>query len=129
MILVDTSVWIDHFREHLPPLAGLLQTGQVLSHPLIIGELACGNLHDWQAVLELLDELPTTAEVEHPEVLAFIEQHRLMGRGVGIVDVTLLASARQVGVPLWTRDKRLCAVAQGLGLLATLEYPGTIEQA
>ncbi len=121
MILVDTSVWIDHFRAGLPPLAELLETGHALSHPLIIGELACGNLGDRQTVLALLDNLPTSVEVEYSAVLAFIEQHRLMGCGVGIVDVILLASARQTGVLLWTRDKRLRSVARELDLLATLE--------
>ncbi len=119
MILVDTSIWIDHFRSHLPKLATLLQSGQVLSHPLIVGELACGNLHNRQSVLELLCALPMATTVEYSELLAFIAHHRLMGRGIGIVDVALLASAQQTTAYLWTIDKRLQTVAQELGLLDT----------
>jgi predicted nucleic acid-binding protein len=114
MVLVDTSVWVTHFREGNSHLADLLNDGWVLSHPLIIGELACGNLKDRAVILSFLRLLPMSLEADHEEVLSFIENHRLMGKGLGYVDVHLMASAALTGVPLWTFDKRLDQAAASL---------------
>ena len=111
MVLVDTSVWIAHFREGSPGLAVLLNDGRVMCHPLIVGELACGNLKDRAVILSHLQLLPMSIEAEHHEALAFIENHRLMGTGLGYVDVHLLASAALTDVPLWTLDKKLAQAA------------------
>jgi predicted nucleic acid-binding protein len=116
MILVDTSIWVDHLREGDAHLALMLERINVLTHPFIVGEIACGRLSDRAMVLELLESLPG-AVVAHPEeVLLFIESHRLFGRGIGYVDTHLLAStALTEGASLWTRDKRLLAAASELG--------------
>jgi predicted nucleic acid-binding protein len=117
MILVDTSVWIDHLRQGDPALATALQSSQVLMHPFIVGELACGNLKSRAEVLTLLAELPGAPVASHEEALGFIERRDLMGRGIGYVDVHLLASVALAGTArLWTRDKRLAAVASDLAL-------------
>jgi len=118
LILVDTSVWIDHFRRGSDRLAQELERGQVLYHPLVLGELACGNLHDRASTLGLLGALPTAAETTHDEALVFVEKHRLMGRGLGYLDVHLLASAALEGAQLWTLDARLADAARQLGLVA-----------
>lgn len=118
MILVDTSVWVDHLRGGLPRLATLLQEGEVLIHPLVIGELACGNLCNRQQVLELLQGLPAAIVACDSEVLLLIERDQLMGRGIGYVDAHLLASARLSHCLLWSLDRRLAAVAQERGLAA-----------
>jgi predicted nucleic acid-binding protein len=115
-VLVDTSVWIDHFRRKNARLAELLDGSQVWSHPFVIGELACGNLARRREVLSYLDALPQTPLVDHDEVRGFIESHGLSGRGLGWIDVHLLASARSASVPFWTVDKRLAAVARTLDL-------------
>ena len=94
MILVDTSVWVDHLRSGLPHLTTALDGGKVLIHPWVIGELACGNLHDRGRVLELLQGLTAATVASDSEVLQLIEQQKLMGRGIGYVDAHLLASAR-----------------------------------
>lgn len=111
MILVDTTVWVEHLRRGLPSLATLLQEGEVLIHPWVIGELACGNLRNRQQVLELLQGLPVATVASDAEVLLLIERDRLMGRGIGYVDAHLLASARLSHCRLWTQDRRLAAVA------------------
>ncbi|HHN65493.1 MAG TPA: PIN domain-containing protein [Nitrospirae bacterium] len=116
MILVDTSVWVNHLREGNSKLAELLEMGQVICHPFVIGELACGNLKNRKLILSLLSSLPSAVQAEHEEVLKFIEQHKLMGRGLGYVDIHLLASAMLTGVPLWTFDKKLHKTACELGL-------------
>ena len=116
MILVDTSVWVEHLRHGLPRLATLLQEGEVLIHPWVIGELACGNLHNRSQVLELLQGLPAATVASDAEVLLLIERERLMGQGMGYLDVNLLASARLSHCRLWTQDRRLAAVAQEQGL-------------
>ncbi|MBA2409475.1 MAG: type II toxin-antitoxin system VapC family toxin [Gammaproteobacteria bacterium] len=117
MILVDTSVWIDHLRQGKPVLADALDTGQVMMHPLVLGELACGNLKNRRDVLALLAKLPTAPIATEPEALAFIEQRALMGRGIGYIDVHLLAATALAGTArLWTLDKRLAAVAVELEL-------------
>jgi predicted nucleic acid-binding protein len=115
-MLVDTSVWIDHFRRRHHPLAEHLEAMQVWTHPFVIGELACGNLARREEVLTALDALPQAPIVDHAEVRAFIEAHHLHGRGLGWVDVHLLASARLARLPFWTQDKRLAAVARDLAL-------------
>jgi predicted nucleic acid-binding protein len=116
MILVDTSVWIDHLRAGVPSLAHALDQGRVLMHPFVIGELACGNLGNRTELLRLLGELPRVEVAEHDEVLVFIEAHALMGRGIGYVDAHLLASTALEGdVRLWTRDRRLDSIARDLG--------------
>ena len=116
MTLVDTSVWIDHLRQGDDELVAALLVGQVLIHPWVVGELACGNLHDRKQVLDLLQSLPLSPVAVQNEVLFFIDQHALMGRGIGYVDVHLLASARLAKARLWTRDKRLATVANELGI-------------
>ena len=118
MILVDTSVWIDHLRHDNARLAALLDAGQVRSHPFVIGELACGTLRQRSVVLELLGKLPTTTPATHGEALAFIQARRLMGRGLGYVDVHLLASVVLDDARLWSLDKRLDQVARALGIAA-----------
>jgi predicted nucleic acid-binding protein len=114
-VLVDTSIWVDHLRERDARLARLLDDGLVWTHPFVIGELACGNLARRTEILELMGELPSVPVANHDEVLAFVESRRLMGRGLGWVDMHLLASAVIAAVPLWTADKNLSAVARGLG--------------
>lgn len=116
MILADTSVWVDHLRRGDVRLAGLLERASVLMHPFILGEIACGSLADRQTVLELLNDLPCAVVAETDEALSFVEHHRLWGKGIGYVDVHLLAAvALTEGATLWTRDKRLRAAAQALG--------------
>lgn len=117
MILVDTSVWVDHLRSGEPHLARALEDVSVCVHPFVLGELACGNLRNRREVLELLASLPKPAVASEAEVLQFIERRSLMGREIGYVGVHLLAStALSDGVRLWTRDRRLAAVAAELGL-------------
>jgi predicted nucleic acid-binding protein len=115
-LLVDTSVWIDHLRYGDAGLARLLQDGLVFTHPFVIGELACGNLARRGEILELIGTLPAVPVADHEEVLGFVESRRLMGKGLGWVDVHLLASAALAAVPLRTSDKTLAAVARMLGL-------------
>ena len=117
MILVDTSVWVDHLRDGAPALAAALEKASVLMHPFVLGELACGNLKNRGEVLRLLGDLPAAPMATDPEVLNYIERRALMGRGIGYVDVHLLASVALAGAArLWTRDKRLAAVAADLKL-------------
>ena len=118
MILVDTSVWVNHLRTGLPQLKVALEASEVLMHPWVIGELACGNLHDRAQLLELLQGLPAATVASDSEVLLLIEQDQLMGRGIGYVDAHLLASARLTCCRLWTGDRRLSAVAKDLGVAA-----------
>ena len=117
MILVDTSVWIDHLRSGDPALSEALEGGRVLMHPFVLGELACGNLKNRSEVLRLLGDLPAAPTATDPEALGLIERRALMGRGIGYIDVHLLASAALDGVArLWTRDRRLSAAAAELEL-------------
>lgn len=117
MILVDTSVWVEHLRKGLPGLITALEQETVLTHPFVVGELACGNLKNRREVLRLLGDLPCAPVATDPEVLAFIEQRALMGRGIGYIDAHLLASVTLDGAAqLWTRDKRLATVAVDLRL-------------
>ena len=111
MILVDTSVWIDHLRSGAPLLASVLEDGEVMMHPFVLGELACGRLENRAETLELLAALPAAPSASEDEALAFIERRKLMGRGLGYIDVHLLASAALGRISLWTRDKQLASVA------------------
>lgn len=120
MILVDTSVWVDHLRRGDSHLASLLEASRACIHPFVIGELACGNLKSRKIVLELLQALPVIQSATEDEVLFFIERHDLMGRGIGYIDAHLLAAtALQKASLLWTRDKRLADIAHRLGLAYT----------
>jgi len=123
VILVDTSAWVEHLRHGLPRLATLLQEGEVLIHPCVIGELACGNLRDRSQVLELLKGLLAATVASDAEVLLLIEQDRLMGRGIGYVDAHLLAAARLSHCRLWTQDRRLAAVALEQGVAVCTAEP------
>ena len=114
MILVDTSVWVDHFRGGDAQLVDLLKRNAVIMHPFVVGEIACGSLTDRALILGLLQELPGAVVALPDEVFGFIERHHLAGMGIGYVDVHLLASVALGGTKLWTRDKRLGAVAEGL---------------
>lgn len=117
MILVDTSVWIDHLRSGELRLSDALETEQVLMHPFVLGELACGNLKDRREVLRLLEDLPASPTATDREALEFIERRALMGRSIGYLDVHLLASTVLSGdAQLWTRDRRLGAAAAELEL-------------
>ena len=120
MILVDTSIWVDHLRAGAPALTAALEQGSVLMHPFVLGELACGNLKNRGEVLRLLGDLPAAPMATDPEVLNYIERRALMGQRIGYVDVHLLASVALAGAArLWTRDKRLAAVAADLKLAYT----------
>lgn len=115
MILVDTSVWIHHFRKKDQELVDHLNMGSVACHPYIIGELACDNLDNRSEILTLLQALPSTPILEPNEILYFIGKNLLMGRGLGYVDIHLLASAILGNVVLWTADRRLNEAATALG--------------
>jgi predicted nucleic acid-binding protein len=117
VILVDTSIWVDHLRAGNAMLAALLDAGMVLTHPFVIGELSLGALPQREAVLSALADLPPAVVATDAEVLGFIDRHALFGRGVGHVDAHLLAATRlTAGAELWTNDRRLNAVADALGL-------------
>ena len=117
MILIDTSVWVDHFRAGNSTLAELLEQDAALTHPFVIGELALGNLRQRELVLGMLSRLPATVVATDAEVLRFIDRHSLFGRGAGYVDVHLLAAVRlTAGSQLWTFDNRLNDVAVQLGI-------------
>jgi predicted nucleic acid-binding protein len=117
VILADTSVWVDHLAGRNRELAALLDAGMVLAHPFVIGELALGELRQRVLVLDALLNLPRAAVATETEVLHFIERQRLFGRGIGYVDVHLLAAVRLTpGAALWTRDRRLHGAAEQLGL-------------
>ena len=123
MILVDSSVWIDHLRSSDAVLTGLLAGGQVLTHPFIIGELAMGSLRQRDVFLNALRDLPQTVAASDDETLGFINHHTLFGLGIGYVDAHLLAAARLTpDASLWTRDRRLHEVAKQLGLATQQEH-------
>ncbi len=118
MILVDSSIWIDHLRRADAELGRLLVADEVLCHPFVIGELACGHLRQRLAFLTQLRALPMAVAGTQDETLAFVERHALAGRGIGWADVHLLAAARLTqACALWTRDKRLASAAADLGCL------------
>ena len=116
MVLVDTSVWIDHFRSKNTRFASLLEGNEVVIHPFVLGELACGNLANRKEIIALLHALPVVTKVEDDELLLFLERYALMGRGVGLIDVHLLASCHLDGCFLWTKDKRLNGIASVMGI-------------
>jgi hypothetical protein len=107
MVLVDTSVWVNHLRRGDIQLEELLLNGEVICHSFVIGELACGNINNRSEILALLQALPKAPTIDLAEYLYFIEQNHLIGTGIGFVDVHLLASAQLSGIPLWTNDKKL----------------------
>ena len=116
MVLVDTSVWIDHFRRGTPALERLLITGGVKCHPAVIGELACGVLRQRDTTLGLLRRLPRALLATDGEALRFLQDHRLFGQGLGWTDVHLLAAATVSGCQLWTVDRRLHEAGRRLRL-------------
>jgi len=117
VILVDTSVWIDHLRRGETALAEALDAGEVLMHPIVLGEVACGTLRHRDEVLSLMRDLPRAPVATDDEALGFIESRRLMGRDIGYADVHLLASVTlEPGAMLWTGDRRLSAVARDVGV-------------
>lgn len=118
MILVDTSIWIDHLRRGDRLLAAALEAGEVVCHDFVIGELACGRLSARAEILQLLEALPCAPIVEHEEVLAFVARNDLAGIGIGWIDAHLLASSRLAALELWTRDTRLRSAAHRIGTVA-----------
>ncbi|MCC6270887.1 MAG: type II toxin-antitoxin system VapC family toxin [Microbacteriaceae bacterium] len=117
MILVDTSVWIDHLHRAEPAVVDNLGRFAVVQHPLIIGELALGTLRDRELVLDLLQNLPTMPTATHADVMYLVDRKHLYGRGLSLVDAHLLASVLlNPGTTIWTRDKRLLAAARSLGV-------------
>jgi predicted nucleic acid-binding protein len=117
MVLIDTSIWIDHLRLNEPEVTDLLLQRRLLMHPYIIGEIALGTLRNRSAILGMLAELPTSRLASPAEVLRLVDQNKLFGLGIGYVDAHLLASLRLTARSrLWTRDKRLHAAAMKLGL-------------
>ena len=116
MVLVDTSVWVVHLRNGNSGLKTLLHEGHVVCHPFTVGELACGNLKNRAEILSLLEALPMATHVEHEEVMKFIEDHTLIGKGLGYIDIHLIASAVLPDIPLWTVDKKLNEISSKLGI-------------
>jgi predicted nucleic acid-binding protein len=122
VILVDTSVWIDHLRKHEAGMGRLLGMGQVLSHPLVVGELAMGSFKRRDLLLSELSDLPEAKVAGDDEVLHFVSRHALFGLGIGYIDAHLLAAVRLMpGTLLWTRDKRLREVATALSVASSHE--------
>ena len=115
-MVLDTSIWLAYFHHGHREVARLLDRGQVQTHRLVIGELACGHFHHRHEKFELLGKLPCLPLVDHDEALRFLEQHNLAGRGVGWIDVHLLASARLSGSELWTKDRRLASAARSVNV-------------
>ena len=116
MILVDTSVWVDHLRRGNPALAALLSDAEVVTHPFVIGELSLGLSRRVPEVLDLLEELPVLSVANHGEVLNMVERRGLAGKGIGWVDAHLVAAASLARVALWTRDRPLSATAAKLAV-------------
>jgi len=124
MVLVDTSVWVDHFHSRSAQLVSLLEQDEVVCHPFVLGELACGNLSNRTEILRLLQSLPQAVVARHEKIMHLIDSHRLMGIGLGLVDVHLLASARISLVSIWTGDRRLKKAAEKLEVLFQAESRG-----
>jgi predicted nucleic acid-binding protein len=121
MILVDTSIWIDHLRASSDMLTHLLEEARVLTHPFVIGEIALGSLKNRKTVLATLADLPAATVASDEEVLSFIDAAALAGTGVGYLDAHLLASVKLTsGVKIWTRDNKLKSVAAAAGLAMTM---------
>jgi len=116
MILVDTSIWIDHLRRGDRQLATLLEAGDIVCHPFVIGELACGSLARRHAILELLHALPRTEQAKHDEILAFIDDQHLHGSGIVLIDAHILWASVSEAHVLWTRDAALRRIAVRLGI-------------
>jgi predicted nucleic acid-binding protein len=116
MVLVDTSIWVTHLRQGSRQLEKLLMDAEVMCHPFIIGELACGNLKNRHEIISLLQSLTLAPAIDFDEFLFFIDRNHLMGKGLGFVDVNLLASAQLADVPLWTANKRLKSATDQLEL-------------
>lgn len=117
-VLIDTSVWVEHFRRHNPALVALLALDLAMVHPLVIGEIACGTPPDRSRTLADLESLQQTRQASIREVMTFVERERLFGEGCGLVDLLLLASTLMTpGIELWTLDKRLSALAERFGVL------------
>lgn len=117
MILVDTSVWVQHFRSADARLVAALDDELVLTHPYVIGELACGSLRNRNEILDLLGQMPSAPVASDAEALQFINSRRLMGRGICLIDVHLLAStALSDSATFWTHDKRLESIAETMKL-------------
>lgn len=117
MILIDASVWIEHFRRPISRVAELVEIKDAVTHPLIVGELAMGSLPDRRATLRALSKLPSVAQASHAEVMALVEWQQLFSKGIGFVDAHLLTSVRFTdGCTMWTRDNRLRAQAERLGI-------------
>ena len=116
LILVDTSVWIKHLRVSDKILIRLLEQGLVACHPFIIGELACGDIKNRHEIIRLLNDLPSTDILDHDDILEFIEYRKIMNKGIGYVDVHLLASALVSETPLWTLDKALRNISNQLSI-------------
>ena len=126
MILVDTLVWVNHLRNGNALLAELLEQNCVVMHPLVLSELACGNLRNRRQPLQLWQNLDSLREINHKEALFFIEQNELMGKGVGYIDIYLLASVTlDANCQLWTLDKRLANVASELGCAMKMDKYST----
>lgn len=119
-MLVDTAIWVDHLRGGDATLVDLLERDLVSMHPFVVGEVACGHLTDREEVLQAMQSLPAMPLVPDPDVLSFSGLHRLYGRGLGWIDIHLLAAASAAGELLFTRDRRLHAAAEELGLAARL---------
>lgn len=117
MILVDTSIWIDHLNKNDTHLVRLLEEDSVCVHPFIIGELACGNIKNRDEILKLLDALPQTSTASLDEILFFINRHKLYGKGLGYIDVHLIASCMMDNTKLLTRDKRLLRIAKDFAII------------
>lgn len=119
MILIDTSVWIAHFKRASAWLAESLENKQALCHPFIVGELACGDLPSRSSTILLLQKLPEAPLMQHEEVLTLVERHHLMASGIGWVDAHLLGSALLAGADFWTLDRPLAIAARKLGVAAS----------
>jgi predicted nucleic acid-binding protein len=116
MVLVDTSIWVDHFQHKVSLLEDLLNAGEVVTHPFIIGELACSKMRNRAEILDLLAALPTVKVASHSEALHLVDIRSLHGKGIGWIDIHLLSSSLLNHTPLWTRDKKLHAAAKALGI-------------
>ena len=117
-VLVDTSIWVHHLSRGNLELVELLESGEVLCHPFVIGELACGSIRNREEVLGLLATLPQTSVADNNELMDLMEEHRLYGRGLGWVDIHLLGSGLLSSCKLWTADKALRDAARRLGIAA-----------
>lgn len=127
MILADTSVWVEHFRVGNEALARLLDAHQVWVHPFVIGEIACGSLGNREEILSGLGHLPAVPVATHSEVLFFMERNQLVGLGIGYVDLHLLASTSLAPpMRLWTQDRRLATIADGMGCARLTDAGGNV---